>query len=141
MIMLSVYFDGLCSPKNPGGVAAYGYLVYKNGELLHKGWGVVGEGRGMTNNVAEYEALLAAIKWLRENRLEDRVVFKGDSRLVIKQMRGEWSVKSETSKRYVPMIKRLLEGIDFEFLWIPREENAEADSLSKYAYDAYRSKR
>ncbi len=141
MIMLSVYFDGLCSPKNPGGVAAYGYLVYKNGELLHKGWGVVGEGKGMTNNVAEYEALLAAIKWLRENRLEDRVVFKGDSRLVIKQMRGEWSVKSETSKRYVPMIKRLLEGMDFEFLWIPREENAEADSLSKYAYDAYRSKR
>ncbi|MDI9616227.1 MAG: ribonuclease HI [Methanothrix sp.] len=136
--MITVFFDGLCSPKNPGGVAAYGYLVYRNGELIHKGWGVVGEGMGMTNNVAEYEALLAAIRWIRANAPQDRVVFKGDSRLVVKQMRGEWMVRSETSRRYVPLIKSMLEGIDHEFVWVPREANAEADALSKYAYEMHR---
>ncbi|NTW37475.1 MAG: ribonuclease H, partial [Syntrophobacteraceae bacterium] len=50
--MITVYFDGLCYPKNPGGVAAYGYLVYRDSEPIWRGFGGVGEGRGMTNNVA-----------------------------------------------------------------------------------------
>jgi ribonuclease HI len=62
--MITIYFDGLCYPKNPGGVAAYGYLVYRDEELLWKGFGGVGQGRGMTNNVAEYEGLKAAALWL-----------------------------------------------------------------------------
>ncbi|MDH7596952.1 MAG: ribonuclease HI [Methanothrix sp.] len=136
--MITVFFDGLCSPRNPGGVAAYGYLIYRNGELLHRGWGVVGEGRGMTNNVAEYEALLAAIRWIQKNAHGESVVFKGDSRLVIKQMSGEWKVRSDTSRRYVPLIKSMLEGIDHKFVWIPREENVEADALSKHAYEMHR---
>jgi ribonuclease HI len=44
--MITIYFDGLCYPKNPGGVAAYGYLVYRDGEPIWRGFGGVGEGRG-----------------------------------------------------------------------------------------------
>ncbi len=139
--MITVYFDGLCYPKNPSGIAAYGYLIYSDNQLVHKGFGAVGEGKGMTNNVAEYEGLKAAVQWLKDNGINERLIIKGDSQLVIKQMKGEWQVSSATSKKYVPEIKRLLEGMDVSFVWIPREENQEADKLSRVAYERYKSQK
>jgi ribonuclease HI len=135
--MITVYFDGLCYPKNPGGVAAYGYVVYRDGEQIWRGFGGVGEGRGMTNNVAEYEGLMAAAQWLVDEGVEDKILIKGDSELVVKQMKGEYRVSSATSKKYVPEIKRLLQGKDVSFLWVPREENEEADGLSRMGYESY----
>lgn len=135
--MITIYFDGLCYPKNPGGVAAYGYLVRRDGRTVHTGFGAVGEGRGMTNNVAEYEALMAAARWLVDEEIDEKVLIKGDSELVIKQMTGQYRVSSETSKRYVPEIKDLLKGLDVSFSWVPREENEEADALSRMGYEGY----
>jgi len=91
----------------------------------------------MTNNVAEYEALMAAARWLVDEGIEEKIIIKGDSELVIKQMRGEYRVTSATSKKYVPEIKRLLQGRDVSFSWVPREENEEADQLSRKGYEAY----
>ena len=88
----------------------------------------------MTNNVAEYSALKHAAEWVRENCSEDDIVIKGDSQLVIHQMNGTWQIKSETSKKFVPEIRRLLEGRKTRYSWIPREQNAEADQLSNVAY-------
>jgi ribonuclease HI len=135
--MITIYFDGLCYPKNPGGVAAYGYLVYRDNEPIWRGFGGVGEGRGMTNNVAEYEALMAAAHWLVDEGIEDKIVIKGDSELVIKQMKGQYKVSSATSKKYVPEIKKLLQGKDVTFSWVPREENEEADKLSRMGYESF----
>lgn len=136
--MITVCFDGLCYPKNPCGVAAYGYLIYRDNRLMHKGFGAVGEGKGMTNNVAEYEGLKAAAQWLKDNKINEKTIIKGDSQLVIKQMKGEWQVNSATSKKYVPEIKLLLGGMDVSFVWTPREENQEADELSRVAYERYK---
>lgn len=136
--LITLYFDGLCYPKNPGGVAAYGYVISCGGQQIHEGFGAVGEGRGMTNNVAEYEGLKAALQWIVYNGIEGEIVAKGDSHLVIKQMKGDWQIKSATSKKYVPEIKKLLAGRKAVFLWVPREENERADSLSRKAYEAYR---
>ena len=138
--MITVYFDGLCYPKNPCGVAAYGYLIYRDGKVIHRGFRAVGEGKGMTNNVAEYEGLKAAAMWLQDNRIEEKVLIKGDSQLVMKQMKGEWQVSSATSKKYVPEIKQLLKGKEVTFQWVPREENDEADKLSRVAYNHYKRK-
>jgi len=136
--MITIYFDGLCYPKNPGGVAAYGYLAYRDGQLIHRGFRAVGEGRGMTNNVAEYEGLLAAAQWIVDEEIDEKIVIKGDSELVIKQMNGQYRVNSATSKKYVPEIKKLLLGRDVSLAWVPREENEEADKLSRVAYDRYK---
>ena len=133
--MITIYFDGLCRPRNPGGVAAYGYVIYKDGRKVKSGKGVVGSGAGMTNNVAEYSALKHALEWAREHCTEDEMVIKGDSQLVINQLNGTWQIKSETSKKYVPEIRRLLEGRKTSFIWIPRKQNAEADQLSNVAYN------
>jgi len=91
----------------------------------------------MTNNVAEYEGLLAAAQWLQDEGIEEKLVAKGDSQLVIKQMTGVRKINSATSKKYVPQIKKLLEGKDVTFSWVPREENEEADHLSRMAYEKY----
>ncbi len=136
-MMITIHFDGLCYPKNPCGVAAYGYLICRDGNLVHRGFGTVGEGRGMTNNVAEFEGLKAALLWLRDHDIKGEITIKGDSRLVIMQARGDWQVKSETSRRYVPEIQHLMEGLDVSLVWVSRDENDEADRLSRKAYEAY----
>jgi len=132
--MITLFFDGLCRPKNPGGVATYGYVIYKDGKNVKSGHGVIGSGAGMTNNVAEYSALKHAAEWVCRHGGDDEIVNKGDSQLVIHQMNGTWQVKSETSKTFVPEIRRLLEGRKTSFVWIPREQNAEADRISNIAY-------
>jgi len=136
--MITIYFDGLCEPVNPGGVATYGYVIYQDGKVIKKGCRVIGEGNGMTNNVAEYSALKRALEWLNEESIEDEIVIKGDSMLVINQMSGVWQIKSQTSKRFVPKIRELLKGKKVKFVWIPREENSEADMLSRVAYKRYK---
>jgi ribonuclease HI len=138
MAMITIHFDGLCYPKNPGGVAAYGYLAHQDGKLIHQGFRAVGEGKGMTNNVAEYEGLMAAAQWIVDEEINEKIVIKGDSELVIKQMNGQYRVNSATSKKYVPEIKKLLLGKDVSLMWVPREENEEADKLSRVAYERYK---
>jgi len=136
--MITIHFDGLCYPKNPGGVAAYGYLAHRDGKLIHQGFRAVGEGKGMTNNVAEYEGLMAAAQWIADEEIAEQIVIKGDSELVIKQMNGQYRVNSATSKKYVPEIKKLLQGKDVSLVWVPREENEEADKLSRVAYERHK---
>ena len=76
---------------------------------MKNGCGVVGSGAKMINNVAEYSALKNAAEWVLLNGVKDEMVIKGDSHLVIHQMNGTWQIKSETSKKFVPEIRRLLE--------------------------------
>ena len=147
MQIIEIFFDGLCEeayiggPRNPGGIATYGYIVYKDGKAIKKGCRVIGEGKGMTNNVAEYSGLKRAVEWLAEQDINDKITIKGDSMLAINQMAGEWAVKSETSRRFVPEIKKLLKNKKVNFVWIPREQNGEADMLSRVAYKRYKKQK
>lgn len=126
---------------NPGGVATYGYVVYQNNDVIKKGYGVVGEGKGMTNNVAEYTALKKALEWVNFQGIRDKITVKGDSQLVINQLKGKWKVKSQTSKKFVPQIRELLKDKEVELVWVPREKNSEADKLCNIAYKEYSSSR
>jgi len=64
MIEIALYFDGLCDPINPGGVAAYGWLYRLldaeglEGRTLLSGYGIGCIGDGATNNVAEWQAVI-----------------------------------------------------------------------------------
>lgn len=142
--MITIYFDGLCQPVNPGGVATYGFSIYRDGKLIKEGKGVIGEGRGMTNNVAEYTALKKALEWLgkyfNSKGIEDTILIRGDSQLVINQLKGAWKIKSETSRRFAPQILDFLKEREWEYRleWVPREKNEEADMLSRMAYKEYR---
>ncbi|HLF94576.1 MAG TPA: ribonuclease HI [Planctomycetota bacterium] len=139
--MIEAFFDGLCEPKNPGGVATFGFVVFRNGKRLHEGSGLaaVPYSDGATNNVAEYTGVLKTLEWLLEQGLEkEKMVVRGDSELVIKQLKGEYKVKSPL---LAPLYRKTRDlSLRFEalrFEHVPREENREADKLTNLAYAEY----
>ncbi len=85
-----------------------------------------------TNNEAEYTALLSAIQLLEKEGISNATIFS-DSRLVVKQINGEYKIKSERLKKYAKKIKSLLEKNAITIKWIEREKNREADMLAKKA--------
>ena len=123
------WFDGATKQTNPGIRGIGGVLKGPAGERIE-----VCDEIGMgTNNEAEYAALMAILDAAITAKAPALVVH-GDSQLVIKQVNGEWFIKA---KELVPMCKTVLElkaQIPSVILrWIPREENTEADALSKKA--------
>lgn len=140
--MITVNTDGLCEPINPGGIAAYGWVAYRDGEKIGEGYKVVAEGPEATNNVAEYSGIIAALKWLLENNLQDEEIdLKSDSQLCIFQLNGFYQVKSP---RILPLYQEATELLgkfpNIKLQWVPREENEEADALSRKAKEEYKSK-
>jgi ribonuclease HI len=134
--MIKIYFDGSCRP-NSGGIATYGFVIYRNKKQLAKGSGVIGTGKGMTSNVAEYGAIFRAIKKIKKMDWEDKLLIKGDSELVIKQLSGKCKITSDTSKKYVPKVLKALRDFKYKLKWIPKEKNTKADILSRQAYSKY----
>jgi probable phosphoglycerate mutase len=88
-----------------------------------------------TNNVAEYNGLLAALRWAHEHGIRTLRI-KSDSELLVKQMRGEYRVKNpglqplyEEARARVRRIGR----VTFEH--VRREFNRDADRLANEAMD------
>ncbi|MBI3856251.1 MAG: ribonuclease HI family protein, partial [Planctomycetes bacterium] len=137
--MIEAYFDGLCEP-NPGGVATYGFVVRRDGKKIHEGHGLAGTPKTpqATNNVAEYTGLIKALEWLASQKTAGSIVVRGDSDLIIKQVKGEYKVKSgllAPLHRKVQDLAAKLPDVSFE--WIRRELNADADRLTNLAYAEY----
>lgn len=134
--MITVFFDGLSNPVNPG-IGAYGFVIHIDSEKVKEGYDALGV--DVTNNQAEYTALIKALEWLvKEGLTHKKVVVKGDSQLVIRQINGRYGVKAP---RILPLFETVVKLIqkfsNISFLWVPREENEEADSLSRKAYIEY----
>lgn len=132
-----MYFDGLCQPVNPGGIACYAFIVKQDGKTIHSDYGVAGSPPDTTNNVAEYTGLVKALDWLVANNINlEKVGVKSDSQLVVNQLAGTFKVKG---KRILPLYKQVLllkkKFADIEIKWVPREQNKEADRLTNIAYN------
>jgi ribonuclease HI len=140
--MIEAYFDGLCDP-NPGGVATYGFVVRKDGKKLQEGHGLAGKPKSpqATNNVAEYTGLIKALEWLLDQKISGPVVVRGDSDLIIRQVKGEYKVKSPL---LAPLHRQAVDLLDqlpeVRLEWVPRERNADADRLTNLAYAEYQGK-
>ncbi len=141
--MIEVWIDGLCEPVIPAHArtACFGYVIKKDGKVVDEGSGVIGEGQKMTNNVAEYSALIRALERVRRSGLDERVVVRSDSRLVVNQMMGKWRVKAPNIMPLYRKAVALAKDMDVVFEWVPREENTRADSLARKAYEARRRRR
>ena len=140
--MIEAYFDGLCDP-NPGGVATYGFVIRKDGKKLHEGHGLAGKPKSpqATNNVAEYTGLIKALEWLLDQKISGPVAVRGDSDLIIRQVKGEYKVKSPLLAPLHRQAVDLFEQFpDARLEWIPRERNADADRLTNLAYAEYQGK-
>jgi ribonuclease HI len=119
-------FDG-CSKGNPGKAGA-GAVIYEGAAEIWSDARYVGDKE--TNNVAEYTGLIMGLhEALRRNIA--RLLVQGDSELIIKQMKGEYAVKSDNIRNYHATAK----GLAAQFKWIEfrhvyRKDNKRADELS-----------
>jgi hypothetical protein len=89
----------------------------------------------VTNNQAEYEALLRGLQYLREVWAVSVEVY-GDSELVIKQLNGQYECKSEALRSYYEECREILKSFPLVTLQhIPREHNEEENRLAQSASD------
>jgi ribonuclease HI len=134
MAKIIVYCDGACEPCNPGGYATWGWVAFLDGKEISHGSGCVGHGPGMTNNRAEYEAVLQVLR--RAQKKGVSVHIRTDSQLVVKQVCGQWAVRALHLTHFRDEAARLLQATGSSLSWVRREENVRADELSKHAYHA-----
>jgi len=126
------------SRGNPG-PAGYGAVVLDaaSDEVLAER----AEGIGVaTNNVAEYQGLLAGLRAAAELGA-DEVDVRMDSKLVVEQMTGRWQVKHAALQPLVREARELAERFTtVRYEWIPRARNVRADRLANEAMDAQAGK-
>jgi len=124
--------DG-ASRGNPGPAGAGALLQYGDNRIEPKKF----LGR-VTNNVAEYEALIIALEGTL-GRGAERIEVRSDSELMVKQMNGEYRVKSAKLAPLFQKARSLASQFrEVKIIHIGRDENAEADRLANLAIDAGR---
>src|SRR5205807_1209577 len=90
----------------------------------------------MTNNQAEYMALIRALEHAEKLGTGHRLVIRSDSELMIKQMRGEYSVKNADLRALYDRAQSLRRRFDaVTFTHVPRAQNGDADRLCNEALD------
>jgi ribonuclease HI len=117
---------------NPG-PAGYGVVVTDPGGAV---LAEVSEGIGWaTNNVAEYQGAIAALRHARELGAR-RVVVRADSLLVVNQQLGRWKVRNEGLLPLAAEARRLARAFE-RVTWqhVPRGRNRRADALANQAMD------
>jgi probable phosphoglycerate mutase len=131
--MLIVEADG-GSRGNPG-IAAGGAVVLdgQTGELLAEVGVYVGHA---TNNVAEYNGMLAGLQRAFEIDSEASIHVRMDSKLVVEQMSGRWKIKHPDMAVLASQARALIGTRNVTFEWIPREKNALADAAANKSMDS-----
>ena len=123
----TLMFDG-GSTGNPG-PSGSGSVLYENDEEIWCDSHYIGDRE--TNNTAEYTGLIRGLEEIVDRGIT-RIVIKGDSQLIIKQMKGEYKVSSAHLQILHRTATNLANKIDsIEWKHIPREQNKRADALSR----------
>ena len=120
------------SRGNPG-PAAYGAVVYENDKIVKEVGAAIGVA---SNNVAEYQGLIAGLKAANEIDPAATILVKMDSKLVVEQMSGRWKVKHPNMKELAKQAFATHDPKLVSYQWIPREENSHADSILNDVLDS-----
>ncbi|XP_019161153.1 PREDICTED: uncharacterized protein LOC109157769 [Ipomoea nil] len=122
--------DGASGPKCCGGgvvlITPEGFRAYYALRFAFK----------LSNNEVEYEALLGGLR-LELNMTVEKLRIRCDSRLVVGQVTGEFEASDKRMRRYQDVVLQLLgQLINYEVLQVPRDQNTDADMLSKLSQGA-----
>lgn len=127
------HIDGGSRPTNPGH-AGIAVVIMLAGEQH-----ILSRYIGRTsNNVAEFTALIVAIKYASFLRAQELEVVS-DSRLVVEQTNGRWRCKSPDLKPLVMEARALLDRhfpSAWSLVWVGRDSNTEADRYCTMAINA-----
>jgi ribonuclease HI len=128
---LIIHVDG-GARGNPGPAAAAAVITEPGGELVEERARLLGS---VTNNVAEYRALLLGLERARELGASEVEVI-GDSELIAKQVQGIYKVKHEAMRPLHAEAMKTLRSFDrWSIRTVPRAQNADADALVNAALD------
>ncbi|MBI2592047.1 4a-hydroxytetrahydrobiopterin dehydratase [Candidatus Saccharibacteria bacterium] len=132
-----LYTDG-GSRGNPG-VSAGAFVICKmDDNVVEKSGFYLGI---MTNNQAEYQALLRGLQRSVELKIRRLKVFM-DSELIIKQLNGLYKVKNKKLELLYRQVKELADGFEaILFTYVPRAHNKEADTEVNRILDKKASKK
>ncbi len=125
-----LYTDG-AARGNPGPGGAGVYVTDDKGVHILKRSQFLGH---VTNNVAEYSALLLGLEALRKRKIENIVIYS-DSELLVCQIKGKYRVKNEQLKKLYDRVMEILVYFRYEIIHIRREKNKVADQLANEAVD------
>lgn len=127
-----MYTDG-ASRGNPGPASIGVLFVNAKGEEIATISEAIGD---QTNNFAEYFAVIEGLKKAIKNKVT-QIHLKSDSEFLIKQLKGEYKVKSETILPLYEEAKSLLKKFkEIKLEHVRREKNKEADRLANKALDS-----
>ena len=108
---ISVYVDG-----GGGDDSGYGYFVKETGESFYE------KKPDITNNQAEYLAIIAALKKFEESN--DEVIIHSDSKNTVNQLNHEYAINNaklkELAREAWPIIAKFS---NLKIKWVPRSEN------------------
>jgi ribonuclease HI len=123
----ALFFDGSSCGKG-GGVGIL--LISPKGEMFEFAIPIQPT---VTNNQADYEALLRALQYLKEAKAISVEIF-GDSELVIKQLNGQYECRNDILRNHYEESKKILKSFQLVILQhIPRENNGEENKLAQSA--------
>jgi ribonuclease HI len=124
------YFDG-ASRGNPG-PAAIGWVIVDSNGIVTEGGERVGE---TTNNRAEYDALVRVLELAADYGFST-VELRGDSQLVVEQVRGAWDTNNPALRERRVRVRELLDRFDdWSIEHVPRAVNERADARANEAFD------
>ena len=138
-----LYFDG-ASRNNPVGPAGCGWVLYEmdaNGNKgRYYGSGSKYLGHHVSNNQAEYHGLIEGLEYIQSEYSDvDALYVRGDSQIVINQMKGTYKVRSSNISPLYKEAWSTINGMNqtVSFRHVARAQNKEADRLASKAAHGY----
>lgn len=137
---LIIHTDG-GSRGNPGPAAIGVTCTSAEGKTIFEIFENIGH---QTNNVAEYTAVIHALKYLLEHDIQsDKITFILDSELIVRQILGVYKIKEPHLKILHQSVQDLIQSLknyhglkNIDFLNVLRNDNKRADQLVNQALDA-----
>lgn len=125
--MYKLFFDG--SKKD--NIIGYGYIIYKDDQIICQGYGKILNANKYSSNFAEYIALILALQHANLLDIKELEVY-GDSLVVINQINGKYRTKSKIMKSCLDKIIEVSSKFaQLHFWWIPRKDNNKVDRLTR----------
>jgi ribonuclease HI len=129
-----LFTDGASRGNGKNGVGAAGCVIFDAEDKVIKELSKF-LGMGVTNNVAEYKALILGLKLALEQKIK-RIRVYVDSKLVCEQLKGTWKINKSHLRPLKAEAKQLSEKFETFYIGhVRREFNTHADRLANEAYN------
>ncbi len=132
--MIKIYTDA-GSRGNPG-KSACAFLIIDNNKIIKQESKFLGIA---TNNEAEYNAVILALKQIEKQNIKQEIHLFSDSQLVVRQIKGEYKITKLHLQLLNNQIQSLIKGKNIKFSNLPRENKfiAKADELVNQELDKH----